>query len=183
MTRGRLAESLALLKTATSLDPLQAWNYIALGYVRYRSAALSEAGAYYRKALELSPTSTKFHYVLGSLLLIQGKPAEALIAMQRETDDAFRQCGLPLALDALGRHAEADQALALAERNLASTKAYLISIVYAQRNDPDQAFAWLERALRQRDGDLLYIYGDPMWSGLDKDPRFGAFMKKMQNVQ
>ena len=103
--------------------------------------------------------------------------------MQRETANGFRQCGLVLPLDALGRKSEADQALALAERDLAGKKAYLIALIYATRKAPDQAFTWLERALRQRDGDLLFIEGDPMISNLLPDPRFQIFMQEMQHAR
>jgi TolB-like protein/Tfp pilus assembly protein PilF len=181
-TRGHFDEALRLLKISISLDPLESWSYIVAGYVTYRTGELAEAEAFYRKAIELNPTSAKFHYVLGSLLLVKGQPAAALVEMQRETDGGFRQCGLVLALDALGRKGEADQALALAERDLGNIKAYLIALIYATRNAPDQALAWLDRALRQRDGDLLYMKGDPMISNLLPDPRFQSFMQRMQHA-
>ena len=85
-----------------------------------------------------------------------------------------------LALDALGHKGQADQALQVAEHSLAGKKAYLIASIYAARKDPDRAFGWLDRALRQRDGDLLFIRGDPMISNLVADPRYQALMQKMQ---
>jgi TolB-like protein len=180
LTHGRFPEALKLLNRAVSLDPLQAWNYIVKGYVTYRTGDLDKAERYYRRALELSPTSGKFHYVLGSLLLIRGQPAGALEEMQRETDSGFRQCGLVLALDSLGRKSQADQALAVAENSFGGKKAYLIALIYAERHQPDRAFAWLDRALRQRDGDVLYIKGDPLVSNLVADPRYELIMKRMQ---
>ena len=59
-------------------------------------------------------------------------------------------------------------------------EAYLIASIYAARKDPDRAFGWLDRALRQRDGDLLFIRGDRMISNLVADPRYQALMQKMQ---
>ena len=43
----------------------------------------------------------------------------------------------------------------------------------------DPAFEWLERAYKQRDGGLSEIKGDPLLKNLEKDPRWHAFLKKM----
>ncbi len=182
ITHGRFDAALQSLDRAISLDPLQSWNHIVKGYAAYRKGDLDHAERYYRRALELNPVSAKFHYVLGSLLLVRGQPDAALEEMHRETDGGFRQCGLVLALDALGRKAEANQALAVAERDLAGKKAFLIASIYAARKDRDRAFLWLERALRQRDGELLFIKGDPLFRDLMSDPRYQALMQKMQDV-
>ena len=180
LTRGRFAEALRLLKRAVVADPLQPWNYAVQGYVVYRTGNLAEAESLYRKALDFAPTVGKWHYLLGSSLLIRGQAAAALTEMQRETNDGFRQCGIALALDALGRKREADAALALAVQSYGGQKAYLIALIYAARHQPDQAFAWLERAVRQRDGDMLYIKGDPMTASLVSDPRYRLILQEMQ---
>ena len=59
-----------MLKIAVSLDPLQSWSYVVAGYVTYRKDEQTKAEAFYKKAIDLNPTSAKFHYVLGSLLLV-----------------------------------------------------------------------------------------------------------------
>ena len=181
ITHGRFDSALESLDRAVSLDPLQAWNHIAKGYAAYRMGDLDNAERYYRRALELDPASAKFHYVLGTLLLVRGRAPAALGEMQRETDSAFRQCGLVLAWDALGHKSQAEQALAVAERTLGTKKAYLIALVYAARKDPNRAFLWLERALQQRDGELLFIKGEPLLENLVSDPRYQIFMQKMQH--
>jgi len=163
-----------------SADPLQPWNYMVTGYVAYRTGDLAKAEALYKKALELGPTIGKYHYLLGSLLLVRGQAPAGLIEMERETNGGFRQCGLVLALDALGHKSEADQALAAAVQTYGGQKAYLIALIYAERHQADSAFAWLDRAVRQRDGDLLYIKGDPLISKLVADPRFKLIMQRMQ---
>jgi len=182
ITRGQFNEARKSIGTALSLDPLESWNHVVAGYIAYRTGELANAEGFYRKAIALNPSSAKFHYVLGSLLLIQGQPTMALAEMQRETDERFRLCGIVLALDALGRKVEADRSLALAERDLANVKPYLIALIYAARHDRDRAFDWLERALKKRDGDLLYINGDPMLADLTTDPRYRQFKQKMQSA-
>ena len=180
MTLGHFDVALAQIQKAVALDPLQAWNHLVTGYVTYRMGRFEAAEQAYRRALALAPGSGKFHYVLGiaaaGARLAAGGPAE----MQQETDASFRQCGLALALDALGRRAEADQALAIAERDFGDRKAYLIALVYADRHDADRAFAWLDRAVSQRSGDLIYIKGDPLVRSLLPDPRYLQLMRTMK---
>jgi len=53
-----------------------------------------------------------------------------------------------------------------------------IADAYLQRHDLDKVFQWLDRAYRQRDGGLLSIKAR-WWSQIAADPRYMAFLKKM----
>lgn len=99
--------------------------------------------------------------------------------MQRETDNGYRHCGLALALGALRRMSESDSELAIAEKTFPEEKAYWIALVYSARNEPDRAFAWLDRAFRQHDDGLLWIKGEPLLKNLVLDPRYKVFIRKM----
>jgi hypothetical protein len=54
-----------------------------------------------------------------------------------------------------------------------------IARVYAFRGERDKAMSWLERAYSVKDEDLYLIKGDPLMKGLEGDPRYSAFLKKM----
>jgi hypothetical protein len=43
----------------------------------------------------------------------------------------------------------------------------------------DQAFAWLDRAYSQKDAALYEIKYDPFFKNLKFDPRYKAFLRKM----
>ena len=178
-TRGQFDEAIELLKKAASLDPLQAWNYIAMGFPVYRKHDYAQAEALYRKAIGLNHQTYKVHYVLGTALLMHGRPAEALAEMEQEPDAGYRHCGLALAFDALGRKREADSELAIAEANHANEKAYWIALVYAVRRDEDSAFRWLDRAAKQKDPGMLWIRGEPMLDALAKDPRYETLLRRI----
>lgn len=143
------------------------------------SGALHEAQAYRRKSLELYPTAGGSHYQYGILLLAGGEPQVALSEFERESAGPFRDAGLPLALDALGRRSDADRAIANLEQKYANGMAYQIAYIYASRKDPDRAFNWLERAYRQHDGGLADVKIDPMFRNLMGDPRYKALLRKM----
>jgi tetratricopeptide (TPR) repeat protein len=130
-TLGRFDEGIEQLKSAIALDPLQPWNYVATGFATNRTGDLTATERVYKKAIDLNPTGGKVHYLLGSVLLQQNRPGEALIEMQRETDNGYRHCGLALVLGALGRTSESDSELTNAEKYFAQEKAYWIAAVYS----------------------------------------------------
>jgi hypothetical protein len=82
-----------------------------------------------------------------------------------------RSIGTAQALDALGRHEEAEHTIALAEQKWGAAMAYQISYFYAGRKDADRAFAWLERAYRQHDGGLPNLKVDIRLTNLRQDPK------------
>jgi adenylate cyclase len=79
----------------------------------------------------------------------------------------------------LGKRADADRTLALAEQTYGNFMAYQIASVYAGRKDLDGAFRWLERAYKQRDEGLNIMKVDPMLANLRLDPRYKALLRKM----
>jgi hypothetical protein len=80
---------------------------------------------------------------------------------------------------ALGRIPEADAALAGILKEQADSNAFGIAELYAFRGQSDKAMYWLERAHAQKDPGLYYIKGDPPLKSIAADPRFKAFLRKM----
>jgi TolB-like protein/cytochrome c-type biogenesis protein CcmH/NrfG len=178
---GRFDVSIGLHAHARDMDPLAAGNYLQLGNAYYRAGRLEEAAAALRTALRLFPEVTSNHYRLGLVLLAQGNGQQALEEFTREQDPQFLATGLPLALWALGRHPEADAALAraLADSDVTHGAAYQVAIIYAQRGARAQALSWLERALAQHDGGMLWAKYDPLLKDLASEPRFQAVLAAM----
>ena len=179
--QGRFDDAARFHQRGRELDPLLPDNTRQLGNVYYRAGRLVEAAAALRSGIQRFPEATTFQYRLGLVLLAQGKAAEALSEFQREQDHSFSILGIPLALDALGQHAEADKYIARAidDEQVANAAAYQIALVYAARGDKDRAFTWFERAYRQRDAGMLWIKYDPLLKGLRSDPRFAALVAKV----
>jgi TolB-like protein/Tfp pilus assembly protein PilF len=177
---GRSSEAIDLAKKALERDPLRPNSYNNLMLALLSVNRDTEAEAASRKALELDPSGAFRHYVIGRVLLLQGKTDAALREMQQETEEVWRLSGLPLAFHALGRRSESDAALAALKGKYAAGAAYQIAEVHAYRGETDLAFEWLERAYAQRDGGLSGIKGDRLMRGLVGDPRYKAFLEKMR---
>jgi hypothetical protein len=61
----------------------------------------------------------------------------------------------------------------------ADTNAFGIAEVYAFRGQADEAIGWLGRAYAQKDSSLFLIKADLPLKRLAGDPRFKAFLRKM----
>ena len=177
---GRWNDAIDLTTKAIERDPLRPHSYASLGDVYLAVERDKEAEAAYRKAIELDPGGTQWHYNMGLALLLQGKADAALREMRQETEEPLRAEGLPLAFHALGRRGESDAALAALKDKHAGDSAYGIAEVHAFRGEADLAFEWLERAYAQRDSDVTYIKGSRLLRRLIDDPRYKAFLRKLK---
>jgi TolB-like protein/DNA-binding winged helix-turn-helix (wHTH) protein/Tfp pilus assembly protein PilF len=176
---GRYEQALELLNSAIVRDPLNDGAYQWLAHVQSRRRLYAQAEAARRKAVELNPAGGNVHQWLGYELLVQGKSAEALLEFEKPEDPGVRRIGVMLALDALGRTREAEEVEAEEEKESANEMAANIAAFYACRKDGDRAFSWLDRAYRQRDDYLITFVGDFCFDKLKGDPRYGAFLRKM----
>jgi TolB-like protein/DNA-binding winged helix-turn-helix (wHTH) protein len=176
---GRFDEGLQLNRRAVDLDPLNAESWESLGEKEFFVGQLDEAAADSKKALELSPDVGFSHFFLSQIYIIQGRPHDALPEIELVRDDAYRGLLYAIAYHALGRKKESDAALSKLITKYHARMAYQIADVYAFRNQSDEAFEWLDRAYAQRDGGLPLTKIDPLLKNLHSDPRFAAFLKKL----
>ena len=175
----RLDEAAAFYNAALALDPLGAISHAGLGTISYRMGRIPEAEARLRSAIEVSPTFLWAHWTLGSVLLTAGKLDAALAQMHQATSDGGADAGIALVYHAMKRKAESDAALVRATNTYAEHSAYVLAQVHAYRGEFEQALAWLDRAYRQKDVALYRVKGDPLLRNLEPDPRYKAFLRKM----
>jgi serine/threonine protein kinase/Flp pilus assembly protein TadD len=178
-TLGRFDEAIALSLRSIELDPLRPIVHSNLGLFYYYIGRWQEAEQAVRKALELNPQSPNSHVVLGRIYLAQSKFEAALDEMRKEQGPVWHAMGLALAYHGAGKRKEADMALADFIEKFQDGWAFQVAEIYSYRGETDKAFEWLERAYKQRDAGLLEMKGDPLLRNIEKDPRYNAFLKKM----
>jgi TolB-like protein/Flp pilus assembly protein TadD len=175
----RLDEAAAFYNAALALDPLGAISHAGLGTISYRMGRIPEAEARLRAAIEVSPSFLWAHWTLGTVLLAAGKLDAALAQMQQADSDGGADAGIALVYHAMKRKAASDAALVRATNAYAEHWAYVVAQVHAYRGEIEQAFAWLDRAYRQKDVALYRVKGDPLLKNLEPDPRYKALLRKM----
>jgi TolB-like protein/DNA-binding SARP family transcriptional activator/Tfp pilus assembly protein PilF len=163
---GRFEEAIAQRRIALELDPLNPHMNAVLGDALVRAGRLPEALPYLRHALELDTTYWRAYRILGDYHAAAGHLDEALAAYQRsvELSDGVTpaRIGLARGLARAGRDEDARQILRTLEDDAARTGIYPpeVANVFAELNDMDGAFAWLEQAFRHRHAGIQLFHGD-----------------------
>lgn len=174
---GRWADAERHLLIALERDPLHSYAIWNLGATYYSAGRFKDAEVQFRRLLEVEPSFLWGRGWLGKALLAQGQPEAALEVIQKTQVEEFRVTALPLALDALGRTSESNLVLERAIQINGSPSE--IALVYANRDEFDLAFHWMDVAVQQRDAVLFELLGDPLIDRFKKDPRYRELLKKM----
>jgi tetratricopeptide (TPR) repeat protein len=130
-------------------------------------------------SLDLNPNGPNLHWNIALTLMLQGKYPEALDEMQRETAAPARAVGFALIYGAMGRALEAEEALRDMTEIRAKVSPFWFAVVYASRGEKDQAFGSLDRAYEGHDFYLIDMRGFRLLKNLESDPRYDAFLRKM----
>lgn len=178
-TLGRIDEAIELDQKAVELDPLNVPVHYYLGIHCYYGRRLNEAETALKKAIELNPKYPGARVFLGRVYLSQSQPEKAIAEIEQEPEPFWRLYGMVLVHHAMGREEEAGMELSKMIEDYQDIGAIQIAEIYSYLGKVDEAFHWLDRAYDQRDGGLADIKGDPMLKNLMNDPRYSAFLKKM----
>jgi TolB-like protein/DNA-binding winged helix-turn-helix (wHTH) protein len=176
---GGLDEALQLHRRAVDLDPLDAHSWAGLGEMEYWGGNLDEAEADLKRAHELRPDDFLSSFFLSQIYVMKGRPQDALREIERLGYDPMRTFMYAITYHALGRKKESDAALRELIAKYQAINPYIIAEIYAFRNQPDEAFEWLDRAYAKHDDGLIDMKVEPLLKNLHNDPRFAAFLKKL----
>jgi serine/threonine-protein kinase len=183
---GRTSEALAEARQAVALDPASISIRRSLGWIHYYAREPDQAIDNVRKAIIANPTQQESHYILGQALMMKGSLGQARAA--------FREAAGPdgshtNALAALGRVAVLEGRVEEARSILAqlyerAQDRYVSPVDFAklhnQLGDTDEAFRWIDRAIEDRRGWLVYLNVEPAVDNLRTDPRFHGLLRRMR---
>jgi len=176
---GRFDEALQLARRAVDLDPLNADSWNVLAETELYMGQLDQSATDSKKALELNPDYWAGPITLSRIYLLQGRPQDALSEIEHVHFAPYRAHLYALTYYALGRKKESDAALSELITKYHASNAFEIATIYAFRNQTDEAFEWLDRAYAQRDPSMMATRVEPLLKSLHNDPRFAAFLKKL----
>jgi tetratricopeptide (TPR) repeat protein len=171
---GRFDEALQLSRRAVDLDPLNAESWESLAEAESYMGQLDQAAAHAKKALELNTDVWPGHFLLCKIYLMQGRPEDALPAIERVRYDSQRAFLHAMAYHAIGREKESDAALSELIAKDHPRPSFLIAMVYAFRNRSDQAFEWLDRAHAEHEGDVISTRIEPFLKFAQRPPLCGV---------
>jgi len=180
---GRFDEAIAEVKRANHADPSQL-NTL-LGGILYQAGRYDEAIDAFQKTLESGGERGAAHMFLGLTYLKQGKNEEALdeVLKARPLVNRPRQVArIGYVYAAAGRK---DEAIRILDemKGLTSERYDLetyIACIYAALGNKEQAFAWLEKGLDDRDYAVVDLQVDPSFDALRSDARFTDLLRRVR---
>jgi hypothetical protein len=113
------------------------------------------------------------------IYVMRGRPQSALTEINRIDSERLRTFLYAITYHTLGREKESDAALRGGIAKYEPIDSYLIALIYASRNQSDEAFAWLNRAYATHNEGLVFAKVEPLLKNLHNDPRFPALLKKL----
>jgi len=178
-------EAIAEAKLARELDPLTLITEALEGQFLFYAGHYDEAISRLHTTLQINPDFWVAHNNLGRVYLHQGRFDEAIDELQKAiklsngTTEPVTQMGY-----AFAKSGRRPQALAtLTElRSFAQNHyvpAYNFAMIYNGLDEKDQALAYLERSLEEREVQITFIKIDMRWDELRSDPRFQEIMRRV----
>ena len=182
---GRLEEALLAYKKALDLDPLSLQMNADLGARLRIARRYDEAQEQFKKTIEMDPNFGLVHFYMGVLYINKGWYEEAIPEFQKAIELtgglswAFGSMGYAYAM--LGQKDEAEKILHALEKR--SKEEYIrsttLTLMYYALGDIDKSFESLEKAMEERDPLMPFMKVLPEFDIVRPDPRFKAFLKKM----
>jgi TolB-like protein/Tfp pilus assembly protein PilF len=182
---GRFDEGISEAKRARDLDPLSLPINNALAGRLLASSHYDEALRQVQQTLELDAQFAPAHQTLGWVYLHSGNQKEAIREFQTAlklsgTEDTDLQLDLGFAYAVLGKRDEARRILAKLEKpHEGVVPSGSVAILHGALGESNEAFAWLEKAYKERDPQLTYIKAGRRFEPLRKDPRFGQLVRRI----
>jgi len=183
VNRGRFGEAIAELTRARALDPLSAPVRMQLGRAYVLARRTNDAIEILLAAVELNPQFAAAHAQLGEAYLQRGNTTLALAAFRHAVaiSGTRDSANLAYALAMTGQRGEARGVIAalLAARQRSYLPPVAMAKAYVALNEPDAAFAWLERGHEEHAAQMRTIKVTPAFAPLHPDARWAPLLRRI----
>lgn len=177
--RGKEDESFAEYQRVAEQDPLDLQAQRSLANAFASRGRFEDALNILDHIQEIDPGRPLTHWSLGVLWLRQGDYQQALNEFSVEPFEFLKLTGEAIAHHHLQQQEQAVASLQTLISKMGESSSFQIAAVYAQWGDANNALSWLERAYTIRDPGLLYLGVTSLFDPLREDPRFKAFIRRM----
>ncbi len=185
MPLGRLDEAVAELETVLDLDPLnleaRRWLGLMHWWRRDYDCAIEQA----LMVLAVDPNYPTAHVLIGVTRCAQRKFDEAIPELRKGMELSNRApvwlgwlgLGVAQSGDAAEAHGILAQLHAAAEQTYIPASCF--AWIHLGLGELDEAFAWMNRAIDERDPMMTPIRSYPFFDPIRTDPRFAVLLRKM----
>jgi TolB-like protein/cytochrome c-type biogenesis protein CcmH/NrfG len=176
---GQFEQALKYARLAVELDPLSLSSLRTLGITLWASGQHLAAEKAYHQLLELYPQQVTIKAFVAVQLMLQGKPEESIQFIIADSENVWQRFSAALILHDLGRDEDSNRILQSFINDEDETWAYQIADIFAWRDNPAEAFEWLDIAIRHKDGGMTLILYDPFLGSLHADPHWEPMLNKI----
>ena len=147
-----------------------------------------------KKLIEIEPNFSTAYYLMGTVHVTWGRYEEGLAALQKSIALGGNQIALAQLGATYGLLGKRDEALGVLNQLLEMRKqqyvaALNIARVYSGLGEVDQNFEWLDKAVEERNGELVFLNvqsktgtGGVWGERIRTDPRFKDLLRTLGTV-
>lgn len=184
MARGRSEESVARVKYAQELDPINPVLNASVGMILYLARRSDQAVEELRKALEIDANHFLLHFRLGLVYCEkEGMHLEAIDEMEKAVSLSGRSTetliGLAQAYGIAGKVRAMQEIIDELKSASRYVSPYDVARTYACLNEKEKSFAWLEKAYTEHNPDLIELKMEPCFDSVRSDPRFTDLLRRI----
>jgi serine/threonine-protein kinase len=181
----RFPEALAAIDKSVTLDPVSMLAYTGAGDAYYFARQYEKSILNYRLSLELDRRFDGAHTGLARSLEAVGRYDEARAEYEEGRRLAGGVVGPSFGLahleQAMGNEPEARRILAelVEARKTRVISAFAIAVLHASLGDVNEAFEWLDTAIREKSPSLLLLRVHPRLDPIRNDPRYWPLVEQV----
>lgn len=182
---GEKEKAVKSAKRARALDPLSVSGAIMSGWAMWFSGQYDGALDAAIACLEIDPTSFEALRLQGNALWGLDDLSGAKLALERSIAIEARplaHASLCALLAQMDDHEGADDQQSKLLNLYGSDRAPAVTVAYSYLalREFDQAFSWFDKALNNRDGEMLFMRAWPRWlNPVYDDPRFADLLRRI----
>lgn len=181
---GRHEEALREIERAREMDPLSPTINHSVGVLLYMARRIDEALARFDQNRRTDSDRYRAHRYLGRCYLVLEQYDKAIeylrSALELADGNSFITAQLVHGLGLAGHTAEARRLLAEIGANGGYVSPASWAVAHLGLSDYEQALTWLERAVDERSGLIVWMKVEPMFDPVRDDPRFQALLERVR---
>ncbi len=182
---GRIGEALSEIERARELDPLALSYGVSRAYLLSFAGNYEEAARAARATFDMDPNFPTAQFIYSYVQACQGRFQEGVDVMERALQmHGHSPLSLAFAGAIFGLTGRQDLARGVQvelEAMAAKTSSAAGPLVIANcaLGNLDEAFEWADRAIDQRDPQVIGLKTTPLFENLRSDPRYPALLRRM----
>ena len=184
LCQGRIDEALQWAQRGRELDPLAVTGQ-DIGWIFFMGRRYDDAVHELRVAASIRPDDVFTLWDLGSALIADGKPEDAIPPLEKAVAVSHRSPGaLAMLIRAYAHSGQRNEALQLlTELQRRKQAGYVPAGAFIQAylalDDREQAFIWLDKAYQEHSNILQFLKVHPYFDLIRNDPRFQDLLARV----